>query len=75
MITLNTINFNDTVIIKNITGEETLKRRLLDLGFIPESKVTCLLISPFKDPKAYQINNNLIALRNIDAKNIEVEYE
>jgi len=75
MITLDTIDLGQEVIIKNIKGEDKIRRRFLDLGFLPNNKVKCILISPFKDPKAYKINENIIAIRNIDAKNIEVAYE
>ena len=56
-------------------GKEDIKRRFLDLGFIPGEVTKCVLISPFKDPKAYLINNNIIAIRDVDARNIEVLYE
>lgn len=72
--TLDKILLNEEVIIKKINSEGILKRRFLDLGFLPQTYIKCVLISPFKDPKAYQINGSVIALRNIDAQNIEVEY-
>ncbi len=70
--TLNKLDLDKQVVINKVLGEEVLKRRLLDLGFIPGVKTECVLISPFRDPKAYMINNNVIALRDKDAKNIEV---
>ena len=73
--TLNKIDLEKEVIINKVGGEDILKRRLLDLGFMPGVKTECVLVSPFKDPKAYKINNNIIAIRNKDAKNIEVYYE
>ena len=73
--TLDKISLDESVIIKNINGEDMLKRRFLDLGFLPHEKVKCVLISPFKDPKAYLVNRSVISIRNKDAKNIEVEYE
>jgi len=73
--TLDNILLNEVVTINKINGESQLKRRLLDLGFLPNSFVQCVLISPFKDPKAYKINGSVIAIRNKDAKNIEVIYE
>ena len=74
MITLDKIGVNDHVIIKHVGGDLSLKRRLLDLGFIPGEMIECVLISPFHDPKAYLIHSNVIALRNVDARNIEVSY-
>ena len=73
--TLDKIGLNDCVVIDHIEGELSIKRRLFDLGFIPGAKVECVLVSPFKDPKAYQISGNTIALRRVDARNIEVSYE
>ena len=73
--TLDKIGLNDCVVIRHIGGELSIKRRLFDLGFIPGSKVECVLVSPFRDPKAYQVAGNTIALRRVDASNIEVAYE
>lgn len=61
--------------IIDVKGDDPLRRRLLDLGFIPGADVLMVLISPFKNPKAYQINGNILALRNQDAKKIYVERE
>ncbi len=63
------------MLVKKVNGGEILKRRLFDLGFLPGEIVECILISPFKDPKAYFINGNTLAIRNSDAKYIEVSYE
>ena len=40
------------------------RRRLLDLGFLPGTKVKVDMLSPMRDPVAYQIRNTSIALRN-----------
>lgn len=61
--------------ILNIHNEESLRRRLYDLGFFPNSLVECVLVSPFSSPILYKVNGALIALRKSDAKFIEVEYE
>lgn len=61
--------------ILNIHNEESLRRRLYDLGFFPNSLVECVLVSPFSSPILYKVNGALIALRKSDAKFIEVKYE
>lgn len=73
--TLNDLSLNDEAIVKKINGEEIFIKRLNSMGFTTHSKVKCVLISPFKDPKGFFINNVVIALRNDDAKKIEVDYE
>ena len=75
MISLDKIKLNEEVKILKVGGDEGIKRRFLDLGFIPGEVTKCVLISPFKDPKAYKINDNVIAIRGKDARNIEVSYE
>lgn len=72
---LSDLKINESGIILSVNGDKILKRRFLDLGFLPGEKIECVLISPFKDPKAYKINNNVIAIRNSDAKFLEVKYE
>jgi len=75
MFTLDNCIKDKVMLVAKVKGEEVLKRRFLDLGFIPGEKIECVLISPFHDPKAYLVNGNIIALRNKDARNIEVTYE
>ena len=70
---LDQIKLNEEVVITELLSHP-MRRRLLDLGFIPGEEVKCVLISPFHDPKAYLIHSNVIALRNVDARNIEVSY-
>ncbi len=72
---LDQINLNEVVTILFIDKDASIKRRLFDLGFIPGEEVKCVLNSPAHDPKAYQINGSVIALRGVDAHHIEVSYE
>lgn len=58
------------VFIENDIG---IRRRLLDMGFIKGEKVKAVLVSPLKDPTAYQILNAVVAIRKEDAKKIVVE--
>ena len=58
------------VIIK--IDSSPLKERLNDLGLVPGTKVKCTLISPLKDPKAYLIKGTQIAIRNQDAKTVQI---
>ncbi len=60
----------DSLVIKEIKTEEKLRQRLLDLGFIPGTKVKCVRISPFGDPKAFLVRGTVIALRNSDSAKI-----
>ncbi len=48
------------------------KRRLLDLGILPGTKITPELTSPLGDPRAYRVRDSLIALRREQAEHILV---
>jgi ferrous iron transport protein A len=49
------------------------RRRLLDLGLIPGSRIEVIRRSPAGNPIAYLIKGTVIALRNEDAGQILVE--
>ena len=40
-----------------------MRRRLLDLGFVPGNTIEVLQRSPLGDPIAFRVNNTIIALR------------
>ena len=49
-----------------------MRRRLIDIGLIKDTKVECIGKSVAGDPRAYLIRGAVIALRNEDSKNILV---
>lgn len=62
-----------TCIIDRINLSGSMRRRLLDLGLIPDTKVECVGISPLGDPKAFLIRGGIYALRKKDCQNIFVK--
>lgn len=50
-----------------------IRRRLLDLGFVPGAVVGVVRHSPLGDPTAYLVKGALIALRRQDAALVEME--
>lgn len=72
-LTLDKLKPGESAKIIKINSDYELKRRLLDLGIIPNSNIKCEFKSPFNDPIAYFIKGTTIALRVCDAKNIYVE--
>ena len=72
-ITLDKLKIGKTAKIIQINNTGTIRRRLLDIGFIPGTIITATLSSPFKDPIAYKIKNAIIAIRKCDSKDIIVE--
>jgi len=70
--TLLNANLGDTVSVVGLTAEGLVRRRLLDLGFVPGTRVDVLRRSPLGDPIAYRVRGATIALRGVDADQVLV---
>ena len=70
---LNDLGVNEKCVISSLNSCGIMRRRLMDIGFLPGSVVSCVLSSPSGNPKAYLVKGSVIALRNSDASDIEVE--
>ncbi|MGI5891140.1 MAG: FeoA family protein [Bacillota bacterium] len=73
ILTLNKIPEGQMAIVTKLLSQGTMRRRLLDLGVVEGTKITCLQKSPAGDPIAYFIRGAVIALRSEDSSNILVE--
>lgn len=67
---LNDLKIGNCAIVHSINGLDDVKVRLYDMGLIEGTKIQLILESPSKRIKAYSFRNTLVALRDIDAKNI-----
>ena len=56
----------------NINCDGIEKRRFLDLGIVKDTVLTPIFKSPFGTPTAYEIRKTVIAIREENAKKIEV---
>ncbi len=71
--TVNELELEEIGIVHKIVGEDTIKRRLLDLGLIEGTNIKPVLISPSGDPRAFEFRGSLIAIRKEDAENIKLK--
>lgn len=74
------IHLDETELGKNykvvkICSDEAIKRRFLDIGIVPESRIKKVLVSPFGEISAYFIMGATIAIRDEDARGILVSNE
>ena len=72
VINLNQLPLNKNGIIKEIKCEGNIKRRLLDMGLVKGTNIKPVLVSPSKDPRAFEVRGTIIAIRKEDAKKIEI---
>lgn len=73
MKTLAYMHDGETATVIRIGGEDAMRRRLEDLGFITGTHVECVLHAPAGDPAAYAVRGATVALRRRDAERIEVK--
>ncbi|ASJ55888.1 FeoA family protein [Brevibacillus formosus] len=62
------------ICLDRIDVQGILRRRLLDLGFVPGNIVEVMQKSPLGDPIAFRVNNTIIALRKEESSLIFGEY-
>jgi ferrous iron transport protein B len=58
--------------VRKVLSNGLIRRRLLDLGFVPGTPVDVLLESPLGDPRLYRVRETNIALRRADARTVEM---
>jgi len=63
----------DRIRIKKVAIDGVMRRRLLDLGFVPGAVVDVLKKSPLGDPIAFRVSHTTIALRKEESMKITGE--
>ena len=71
--TLDKLELYTTGYIQNLSCNENIKRRLLDLGLINGTSITPIFISPSGDPTAFEIRGTVIAIRVEDTRLIAID--
>lgn len=56
-----------------VNGQSVLRRRLLDMGLTPHTKVMVRKMAPLGDPIELHLRGYELSIRIDDAKNIEIE--
>lgn len=72
---LSTLTAGRSAVIREIEGEAKLRRRLLELGLLPGTKVTVRKRAPFGDPMQLHLRGFDLTLRSSEAEKIRVEVQ
>ena len=70
---LHQVREGQTALVREVRSTGSIQRRLLDIGLVEGTPVSCLQKSPAGDPVAYLIRGAVIAIRKEDSANILVE--
>ena len=71
--TLDQLPVGKTATILGVGGQGALRRRLLDMGLTPRTKVTLRKTAPFGDPLELFLRGYSLTLRKEEAAKITVE--
>lgn len=72
MISLNKLKVGRSGIIKAVGGDGALRRRLLDMGLTPNTKIMIRKVAPLGDPIELYLRGYELTIRGDDAKTIMV---
>jgi ferrous iron transport protein A len=72
-LTLDQLKIGEIASVIRLTSTGANRRRLVDLGILPGTRLQAELKSPLGDPTAFRVRGALIALRHKQAQQIEVE--
>ena len=70
MNTLTDLNEGEKAQVLELKSDEDIRRRLMDIGLVEGTEVTCVQKSPCGDPVAYLIRGAIIAIRCEDSDKI-----
>lgn len=70
--TLDKLGAGQWATVTEIRSVNAERRRLLDLGIVPGTKIENLMSSPLGDPVAYNVRDSIVALRREQAELIEI---
>ena len=71
--TLDILPIGESAVITAVGGQGGLRRRLLDMGLTPNTKVTVRKVAPMGDPIELHLRGYELTLRLEDAREIEIE--
>ena len=71
-LTLKELQIGKSATILSVGGEGELRQHLLDMGLIPDAKVTMVKYAPMGDPVEVRIHSYELTLRLDDAEKIEI---
>ena len=70
--TLAKARVGDVVEIETIHGERTFRRRLMELGLVPGTRITFLGVAPLGDPMHFLVRGSQLSIRRNEAEQIRV---
>ena len=71
--TLDEVKPGMTVVIETVGGNGLLRRRLLEMGLTPKTKIKVRKVAPMGDPIEVYLRSYVLTLRKDDASKIAIK--
>ena len=72
MATLRDAKVGETVTVKKLTGEDAVKRRIMDMGITKGTEIYIRKVAPLGDPVEVTVRGYELSLRKADAEMVEI---
>ena len=72
ILSLDALRPGQAAVVTQLLSRGSMRRRLLDIGLVENTRVECVGRSPGGDPAAYLIRGAVIAIRDDDGRDILV---
>lgn len=72
MMTLEQVAPGISVVVEKVGGARSFRRRLMELGVIPGTRVEVLRVAPFGDPLELSARGCNLSIRRAEARQVEV---
>lgn len=69
---LSEISVGQVVTVERVGGKGAFRRRLLELGFVPGTRVELVGVAPLGDPLEFLVRGASISIRRADAADVSV---
>ena len=70
--TLADLRPGQTATLDEVGGDRAFRRRLMELGFVPETLVKLLSVAPLGDPLQFEVRHCRVSIRRRQAGSITV---
>lgn len=66
------LGVGDAATIEHVGGERAFRRRIMELGFVPGTRVELVAIAPLGDPLEFLVRGASLSIRRADAAEVSV---
>lgn len=71
--TLSTLAVGAKAVVRDVRGERSVARRLMEMGVLPGTPIEVVRIAPLGDPVELRLRGYALSIRHAEAAQVQVE--